>query len=128
MAKKKTNESTEATAKGSAAENSATMMPSFEASIEELELIVRRLELGGGALDEALSDYSKAIGLLKTCHARLEQAERKIEILSGVDAQGNPVTQPLDDNEASLEEKRGTRSDRRSAGNHPTSIEPSSLF
>jgi exodeoxyribonuclease VII small subunit len=121
MAKKRTSEPTDRAAKDS--------QPSFEASIEELELIVRGLEQGGGALDEALSDYAKAIGLLKTCHARLEQAERKIEILSGVDAQGNPITEPLDDTEISLEDKQGTRSDRRSASRRPpSSSESSSLF
>jgi hypothetical protein len=46
----------------------------------------------------------------------LEGAERKIELLSGFDAAGNPVAAPFDD-ESSLarDEKRETRSRRRSA-------------
>ncbi len=88
----------------------------FEAAMEDLETIVRRLEQGGGPLEEALTDYSKAIGLLKSCNGQLNAAERRIEILSGVDAQGNPVVRPLDDADASLVEKQQTRSQRRSAG------------
>lgn len=84
--------------------------------MEELETIVQRLEQGGGALEEALEGYSKAIGLMKLCTSQLNSAERRIEILSGVDSQGNPITKPIDDSEASLEEKQQTRGRRRTAG------------
>lgn len=87
----------------------------FEQAMVELETIVRRLEQGGGALEQALGDYSNAIGLLKTCHQQLENAERRIEILSGVDAEGNPLVEPLADADTSLEQKRQTRSARRTA-------------
>lgn len=90
-------------------------IPDFEDSVEELEGLVQRLEHGGGKLEEALEDYSKAIRLIKSCHARLEKVERQVEILSGVDAQGNPVTQPVSETEDSLEHKQGTRGDRRTA-------------
>lgn len=89
--------------------------PTFEEAMESLETIVRRLEQGGGPLEEALGDYSTAIGLLKTCNGRLESAERRVEILSGVDAQGNPVTRPVEDVESTLEEKQQSRSNRRTA-------------
>ena len=81
--------------------------PEFEQDLEELEAIVRRLEQGGGTLAAALDDYSKAIGLLKNCHLHLEQAQRRVELLSGVDADGNPVTTPLDDAPLSGAEKAG---------------------
>lgn len=89
--------------------------PTFEEALEELEIIVRRLEQGGGALEQALSDYSAAIGLLKSCHGKLESAERRVEILSGVDSQGNPITRSVTENDSSLEEKQQARSGRRSA-------------
>ena len=85
----------------------------FEGSLQELETIVRRLEQGGGPLEQALGDYAQAIILLKACHGRLEQAERKIEILSGVDANGNPVVREVDDEELSLEDKQESRGQRR---------------
>lgn len=89
--------------------------PSFEEAMEELETLVRRLEQGGGALEQALCDYAAAIGLLKSCNGRLETAERRVEILSGIDAQGNPVTRPVAESDSSLEEKQQSRSGRRSA-------------
>jgi exodeoxyribonuclease VII small subunit len=86
----------------------------FELALVELEAIVRRLEQGGGPLEQALGDYATAIELLKSCHGRLEEAERKIEILSGIDAQGNPITREIDDAALSLEDKHENRGDRRS--------------
>ena len=85
----------------------------FESSLEELETIVRRLEQGGGPLEQALGDYAQAIVLLRACHSRLEHAERKIEILSGIDAHGNPVVREVDDEELSLEDKQESRGQRR---------------
>ncbi len=35
--------------------------------------------------------------LLRRCHDLLQRAERRIELLSGVDAEGNPITTPLED-------------------------------
>jgi hypothetical protein len=44
----------------------------------------------------------------------LERAERKIELLSGVDADGNPITRPFEEaEEITLEEKAATRGQRR---------------
>ena len=87
----------------------------FESSLQELESIVRRLEQGGGPLEQALGDYAQAILLLRACHGRLEQAERKIEILSGVDANGTPIVHEIDDEELSLEGKQEGRGQRRTA-------------
>jgi exodeoxyribonuclease VII small subunit len=98
----------------------------FEGSLQELETIVRRLEQGGGPLEQALGDYAQAIILLKSCHGRLEQAERKIEILSGVDANGTPVVRQVDDEELSLEDKQESRGQRRAVprGQSPNSSGP----
>ena len=94
----------------------------FEGSLQELETIVRRLEQGGGPLEQALGDYAQAIVLLQACHGRLEQAERKIEILSGVDANGTPVVREIDDEEISLEDKQDSRGERRAVprGSRPS--------
>ena len=89
---------------------------SFEGAMGELESIVRRLEGGGESLEEALDGYSNAIGLLKVCHRKLAEAERRVEILSGIDADGNPVTEPIEETQESLEQKRHSRSEKRSAG------------
>lgn len=93
----------------------------FEDAMQELEEIVQRMESGGGSLDSALDDYALAIKLVKVCHQKLEKAERRIEILSGVDADGNPITTPFEDSDDSLEEKQRKRSVRRSAQEEPSS-------
>jgi exodeoxyribonuclease VII small subunit len=91
--------------------------PSFEASLDELEAIVAELEGGKLGLSDALARYERGVKHLKACHQWLQQAERKIELLSGVDAQGNPITEPFDDQQVdSLEEKAAARGRRRSSG------------
>ncbi len=85
----------------------------FEEGLEELQQIVQMLESGQLGLDEALDKYQRGIEVLKECHLVLERTERKIELLSGVDAEGNPITRPFEDEDLSLEEKAQSRSKRR---------------
>ena len=54
----------------------------FEASMTRLEEIVRMLESGSATLDESLTLYEEGIALVRTCSAKLEEAEKKIRILS----------------------------------------------
>jgi exodeoxyribonuclease VII small subunit len=89
---------------------------SFEQSLEELEKIVADLEGGKLGLSDALARYEEGVKHLKACQQLLERAERKIELLSGVDADGNPITEPFADAEIeTLEEKTEVRSQRRTA-------------
>ena len=53
----------------------------FEAAIAELEAIVKKLEDGDLALEQSLELYERGVRLSRYCHARLEEAERRIEIL-----------------------------------------------
>jgi exodeoxyribonuclease VII small subunit len=54
----------------------------FEAAIAELESIVKKLEEGDLALEQSLALYERGVQLSRFCHQRLEDAERRIEILS----------------------------------------------
>ena len=54
----------------------------FEAAIAELEGIVKKLEEGDMALDASLKLYERGVQLSRFCHARLEEAERRIEVLN----------------------------------------------
>ena len=54
---------------------------SFEESILRLEDIVRALEEGKLSLDDSLSAFEEAIGLVKVCNEKLESAERKVKLL-----------------------------------------------
>ncbi|HYV35810.1 MAG TPA: exodeoxyribonuclease VII small subunit [Gemmataceae bacterium] len=64
----------------------------FETAMKELEQIVRVLEDGETGLDESLAQYEKGVGLLKQCYAQLQQAELRIQQLTGETADGQAVT------------------------------------
>jgi exodeoxyribonuclease VII small subunit len=53
----------------------------FEAAIAELETVVKKLEEGDLALEKSLELYERGVQLSRFCHARIEEAERRIEIL-----------------------------------------------
>jgi len=54
----------------------------FVAAIAELEVIVKKLEEGDLPLEKSLELYERGVQLSRFCHARLEDAERRIEILN----------------------------------------------
>jgi exodeoxyribonuclease VII small subunit len=62
----------------------------FEASLSNLEKIVRRLEEGDLSLEESLKLFEDGVRLSRECQERLNQAERRIEILLK-DEDGNPA-------------------------------------
>src|SRR5439155_18005849 len=55
--------------------------PDFETALKRLEEIVTRLENGELTLDSALQLFEEGIKLSRFCHTRLEEAERRVEIL-----------------------------------------------
>jgi len=55
--------------------------PDFEASLEELEAIVERLEQGDLPLEEALRTFERGVALTRQCQGALAQAQQKVEIL-----------------------------------------------
>jgi exodeoxyribonuclease VII small subunit len=59
-----------------------TTIRDFEAAIAELETIVKKLEEGDLALEASLQLYERGVQLSRYCHAQLEQAEKRIEILN----------------------------------------------
>ena len=70
--------------------------PTFEGALAELQQIVHDLEEGELGLETSLSRFEEGIRLLRSCYRILEEAEQKIEILTGMDAEGNAVTEPFD--------------------------------
>jgi exodeoxyribonuclease VII small subunit len=70
--------------------------PTFEGALAELQQIVHDLEEGDLGLEPSLVRFEEGIRLLRSCCRILEEAEQKIEILTGTDAAGNPVTEPFD--------------------------------
>jgi exodeoxyribonuclease VII small subunit len=55
--------------------------PDFETALKKLEEIVKKLEGGELSLDAALELFEEGIKLSRFCHTKLEQAERRVEIL-----------------------------------------------
>ncbi|CAN5537669.1 hypothetical protein BH18ACI1_BH18ACI1_08000 [soil metagenome] len=66
----------------------------FEASLKELEKIVRGLEEGDLSLEESLKLFEDGVRLSRECQERLNQAERRIEVLLK-DGDGNPALQAI---------------------------------
>lgn len=54
---------------------------SFEASLNELERIVEQLEEGDLSLEDSLKLFEQGIRLSRDCQKRLDEAERKIDVL-----------------------------------------------
>jgi exodeoxyribonuclease VII small subunit len=77
--------------------------PTFEAALVKLEQIVQRLEKGELPLEESLVLYEEGVRLSRLCHAKLEEAEGKIELLLKgprgelvLDKDGRPRTTPFE--------------------------------
>ena len=60
----------------------ADSIKDFEGAIAELEAVVKRLEEGDLPLEQSLALYERGVQLSRFCHARLEEAERRIEVLN----------------------------------------------
>lgn len=70
--------------------------PSFESSIHELQEIVGHLEDGTLPLEESMQQFERGISLLRNCYQVLEQAEQRIEVLTGISEDGSMETSAFD--------------------------------
>ena len=70
----------------------------FEAALARLEEIVKELETGDLPLEQSLKLFEEGIKLSRICNKRLEDAERRVEILLK-DKAGNMVAQPFNEEE-----------------------------
>ncbi|MEK3890786.1 exodeoxyribonuclease VII small subunit [Bacillus sp. FSL K6-3431] len=50
----------------------------FEEAMEQLDIIVQKLEEGDIPLEEALANYQKGMELSKICHDKLKNAEEQL--------------------------------------------------
>lgn len=98
----------------------------FEEALEDLKTIVHDLETGQLGLSESLDRYESGIKGLKQCHQILEETERKIELLSGFDAEGNPIKEPFDESEKPIEKEK-KKASRRSKKKKPATQSPPSV-
>ena len=61
----------------------------FEASLAALEKIVRELERGELPLEKSLELFERGVRLSRECQERLQEAERRIEVLLQRDGGGS---------------------------------------
>ncbi len=70
----------------------------FETALARLEELVQELEQGDLPLEQSLKLFEEGIKLSRVCNTRLEEAERKVEILLK-DKGGNIKSQPFEEQE-----------------------------
>jgi exodeoxyribonuclease VII small subunit len=77
----------------------------FESSLEALEKIVRELEQGELPLEKSLELFEQGVRLSRECQERLNQAERRIEILLR-DSDGRPAPRAFEEDEDTEDEAK----------------------
>ena len=65
----------------------------FEESLEKLEVIVRRMEVGEMSLEESLKAFEEGIKLSRLCARKLDEADRRVALL--LKEEGELVTKPF---------------------------------
>jgi exodeoxyribonuclease VII small subunit len=56
--------------------------PTFEEALSQLEAVVGRLEAGDLPLEASLGAFEDGVRLARLCAARLEDAERRVDLLT----------------------------------------------
>ncbi len=54
----------------------------FESALTELDAIVKTMEEGDQTLERSMELYERGLQLSRFCHSKLEEAERRVEILN----------------------------------------------
>jgi exodeoxyribonuclease VII small subunit len=84
----------------------AAKEPRFEEALAGLERIVQDLEGGDLPLDDALKLFEEGVRLSRLCSSKLDEAEKRIEILmKGADGEWRP--EPFHGGEEDEEETGG---------------------
>ena len=82
--------------------------PNFESALERLEHIVKILEDGDLALNDSLELFEEGVRLSRFCHGKLEQVERRVEVLlkteDDLDATVEPETVSLKVNDEAADQ------------------------
>jgi exodeoxyribonuclease VII small subunit len=64
----------------------------FEEAMKKLEDIVARMETGELSLDESLKAFEEGIRLIRLCNGKLDEAQRRIDLLVRNDREDLEVT------------------------------------
>ncbi len=63
-------------------DKSTTSIKNFESALTELESLVTTLEDGKLSLERSLELFERGVKLSRYCHTKLEEAEKRIEVLT----------------------------------------------
>jgi exodeoxyribonuclease VII small subunit len=63
------------------AQENTEAVPSFEASLDELERVVKELEKGELSLERSLELFERGMKLTADCRKQLDEAETRVELL-----------------------------------------------
>ncbi len=75
----------------------------FEEALQKLEAIVKKLEDGNLSLEESLKAFEEGMRLSRFCSKKLDEAEKKVEILLK-DGSGRLAARPFSLEEEEKEE------------------------
>lgn len=78
----------------------------FEAALSELENLVEQLESGDLSLEASLETFEKGVGLVKFCNQKLNEIEKKVELLVR-DKDGQLQLKAFEDLIADADKKEG---------------------
>jgi exodeoxyribonuclease VII small subunit len=66
----------------------------FEASLDELEKLVSRMEGGELSLDESLQSFERGIALYRNCQSALDDAQLRVKLLRDPAAPETAIRRP----------------------------------
>ncbi|MEN6306668.1 MAG: exodeoxyribonuclease VII small subunit [Anaerohalosphaeraceae bacterium] len=72
---------------------------SFEQAIDQLNQIVSRIEMGQVPLQESLEQYEKGMKMIRYCRGILQDAEKRIEMISAKEEQKPAESDPSGSND-----------------------------
>ena len=80
-------------------DKSTASIKDFEAALTELESLVTTLEDGNLSLERSLELFERGVKLSRYCHTKLEEAEKRIEVLTD---QGEVQSAPTELSDSTL--------------------------
>lgn len=75
----------------------------FEESLKQLEKIIKDLEKGDLPLEDSLKKYEEGVRLSQQLSKKLEQAQKRVEVLMKAEG-GRLDTKPFDDEDSESDE------------------------
>ena len=72
---------------------------SFEDALKRLEEVLESLEHGELNLEESVQAFEEGVGLVRFCHDKLDEVERRVELLLKDEA-GRFITKPFPEDES----------------------------